>query len=126
MVDKKEEEQVENIDAENMEAWQQTISAMQELEHLNCALYHHPQDPAGKAVNFIQQQFGLNGTPLEALRIPICKDCEDALNGNEWILFYCIRCNQSRWVSRKYSHHYYAPDIHIQWLDECPGCKNNA
>lgn len=98
------------------------MDAERDLEGQRCMLYHHPQDPAGKAVDYLNQKFGFDGNVQDILRVPICQDCVDALLGDEWVLMYCVHCNESRWVSRKYSFHAYPDGLKIKWIDGCPGC----
>ena len=98
------------------------MSAEADLEGMRCGLFHHKQDPAGLAVDFLHQHFGFGGNATDTLRIPVCQDCVDALLGDEWILMFCIHCNQSRWISRKWSRNAYPPGLSIKWIDGCPEC----
>lgn len=109
-------------DAEELDKLLYMMDAERALEGQACGLYHHPKDPSGKAVDFLNQGFGVDGSVQNILRIPVCEDCVKALQDEEWILFYCVHCNESRWVSRKWSKHPYPPDMKIKWFDGCPEC----
>ena len=55
------------------------------------------------AVNYISLPMGINGQVTEHLTWAICKECEEALQGEEWVLMACLNCGQTRWVSRRHS-----------------------
>ncbi len=77
------------------------------------------------AVNYIVIPIGykkneVRNISVRELVIPICGDCLSALQEEEWTLFYCLECGESRWVLRclaknKYRHK-------ILWLNGCPEC----
>ena len=56
------------------------------------------------------------------LIIPICEECANALCENEWLLIYCIECNNNHWINREYASNKYHPSDHIIWLKGCPEC----
>ncbi len=49
-----------------------------------------------EAVNVLMQLFAGKGGSAE-VQIFICQECQDALLGEKWQLFYCIGCCRSAW-----------------------------
>ena len=101
----------------------------------HCHLKHSAEDPAENhpAIDYLCQDFGqeasvdfghaINENFVSfSIRIPICKECVEALLGEEWVLCYCIHCNSSQWVCKKYSRLQFPFWMHIKWMDECPIC----
>ena len=79
-------------------------------------------DPASNhpAVNFLCQTVeDVDGNQIE-LRIPICQECENALQGDDWVLMYCIDCNHSQWVCKRLAKHDYPEKV--MWVTFCPYC----
>lgn len=104
------------------------LGLLAQLENEYCELNHGPQTDQHNhpAVDFIIQPFGYNVNELEevAVRemiIPVCTDCAEALQGDEWTLFYCFECCSSQWVHRKLSRNRYRHSI--LWLRGCPECS---
>ena len=54
--------------------------------------------------------------------IPICNECALGLEGNEWVLLYCLECNKSQWIAREKAKNKYHPDDHIIWKIGCHNC----
>ena len=111
------------------------FQAILELKGEKCHLKHSPHDLAEnhQAVDFICQDIGReimtdDGIMVEVLeatlRIPICKECAEALYGDDWVLLYCVGCNNSQWVCKRLSSRVYADGLHIKWVDMCPNCYN--
>ena len=50
-----------------------------------------------------------------------CSDFAEALQGNEWTLFYCFECGSSQWVSRKHAKTRYRHNI--LWMSGCSECS---
>jgi hypothetical protein len=109
------------------------IHALIDLEGEHCHLKHSTEDPAENhpAVDYLCQGFGdkietndgsIIEVPDSIIRIPICAECVEALLGDEWILLYCVNCNSSQWICRKYAKYPYPPWLHVKWMDECPIC----
>lgn len=82
--------------------------------------YHPAVDYLCKKIGYIIPD-GENIAEAE-LRIPVCQECVDALLSNEWIIFYCIECNASQWLCRKYARKEYPQDINIIAFKSCPKC----
>ena len=98
-----------------------------ELFDETCGLKHSIEDPAEnhKAVNYLCQRLGnskINSQDQE-IRIPICEECVDALNDENWILVYCVYCFKSQWVCRRLAKKTYPKGNLIYWLDVCPFCS---
>jgi len=121
---------------EKVEGVIQDFQAMLELEGEKCCLKHGTDDPAENhpAVDFICQNIGreevtddgISVDVIEAtLRIPVCKECIEALYGDDWVLLYCVGCNSSQWVCKRLSKRIYPPGLHIKWMDVCPNCYKN-
>ena len=97
--------------------WQ--LDGIVDLLISDCALNHHTETNP-PAINFIMVEVG-----GDVLRIPVCKECEEALQGDAWVLLYCINCNRSQWVNKKLSKklYLYTENEHIKFMKECPFCK---
>lgn len=96
------------------------------LEGQTCALKHSKKDPSEnhQAVDYLGQNIGnqTKGVTTEILVIPICQECVDALCDKNWLLFYCIGCNQSQWLYKPLAKRIYSSDEHIIFLTTCPHC----
>jgi len=71
------------------------------------------------AVTYINQKFrGFRAV------IPICQICVNRLEHDDWVLLYCVRCNQSIWIYKpeSISPTNYKKGEHIKWLDYCKFC----
>lgn len=84
---------------------------------------HHEKCPA---IDYIIQPFGYSVNDIEEVAVremivPVCVDCAEALQGNEWTLFYCFECCSSQWVYRKFAKNRYHHTI--LWLRGCPECS---
>ncbi|RLD70375.1 MAG: hypothetical protein DRI98_08070 [Bacteroidetes bacterium] len=104
------------------------IVAEAELEGQECVLNHH-DDLERPAVDFLCHQMGfeLPGGKHKAdseLRIPVCEECVQGLTSGEWILFYCVGCNESQWLQKKYAKMNYQEGTNIIALKTCPKCHN--
>ena len=97
-----------------------------ELEGETCGLKHSEADPAENhpAVDFLCQGLGdqETGEVKQELRIPVCKECAEALYDTDWILCYCTYCHKSQWIYRPYSKIEHPEGNGIYWLDVCPFC----
>ena len=102
------------------------MMAKLELEGKTCCLKHSRYDPAENhpAVEYLCQKLGDQKTGVETqeLRIPICKECVDALNNPDWILAYCTYCQESQWIYRPKAKTHHPEGNGIYWLDVCPHC----
>ena len=91
-----------------------------------CGLKHSKEDPSEDhpAVEYLCQHLGNPGTgeAQEQLRIPVCKDCLEALYDPNWILMYCVYCHRSQWLYRPYAKLNYPDGNVIYWMDVCPFC----
>jgi hypothetical protein len=112
-----------NVD-EEFENGINELHARIDLTNEHCHLKHSKEDPAENhpAVDFLCQNLGYENFVTETIRIPICQECVEALLSEEWILFYCVGCNNSQWLNRKYAKHPYPFWLHVHWMDTCPVC----
>ena len=95
------------------------------IDQLDCCLFHREDIP--KAVDYLTQNIGYKKEVQAQLSIPICKECAEALYSGEWILLYCINCNQSRWVNKNLTDRLYLYEDavnNILWMDRCPECTD--
>lgn len=104
------------------------LGLLAQLENEHCELNHGPNTDTKHypAVDYIVQPFGYTINELEEVAVremivPVCSDCSQALQGNEWTLFYCIECCSSQWVNRKFAKNRYRHTI--LWLRGCPECS---
>ena len=88
-----------------------------ELSEANCALNH--KDAIPSAVDYIIQKF-LDYT----LTIPVCKECVQKLQSDDWVLLYCTTCCESCWIYKPNSKKpwLYEEGEHVRWMDQCPVC----
>lgn len=91
-----------------------------------CALKHNDEEDH-PAVDYLCQRFGQTNddgtyTIDFEVRIPICSECAEGLYDENWILFYCVKCNESQWLSRRLARREYPKEVGIIWFDECPHC----
>jgi len=100
------------------------IQSMMNIQDDFCALWHMKGEEIPRAVDYIVQNLGYSesNTVTEQIRIPICKECLDALNSGEWVLFYCVQCNQSRWHNCSHSYKDWGNNV-IKFFNGCPSCK---
>lgn len=99
------------------------IHAKMDLIGQRCGLYHIPGEELPEAVNYIIQEFGMEGAPVTKVRIPVCQECIEGLLSGEWILLYCLQCNQSRWALRdRIKTQYINKNKPINWMKYCPHC----
>ena len=102
------------------------LALLADLATANCELKHYAGAPPCRAVDYIVLPVGYRDGACEVavreVAIPVCAECADSLQGDEWTLLYCIECNSSQWIARakarlKYRHH-------LIWLRGCPECTN--
>lgn len=104
------------------------LGLLAQLEHEFCELNHGPDTYLEKrpAVDYIIQPFGYNVNEIEEasvreMIVPVCTDCSEALQGDDWTLFYCFECCSSQWVYKKFAKNRYRHNI--LWLRGCPACS---
>ena len=103
-----------------------------ELHDAHCELNHgQKDDPVDHpAVNYITIPLG-DRTSKETdkeLTIPVCVECLQALEGDEWTLLYCLECTASAWVCQEYAKLRYenaktGQHYHMIALAGCPKCS---
>jgi hypothetical protein len=102
------------------------LMAKLELEGEHCRLKHSKADPAENhpAVDYLCQKLGdqETGEVKQEIRIPVCKECAEALYDEDWILCYCTYCHESQWIYRPYSKVEHPEGNGIYFLDICPHC----
>jgi len=104
------------------------LIAEAELTDQTCMLNHN-DNIERSAVDFLCHQIGLelpngNYQADSELRIPICEECVAGLTSGEWVLFYCVGCNESQWLQKKYAKMNYKEGTNIIALKTCPKCHN--
>ncbi len=107
------------------------IDRLQLLANLSeefCELNHGPDTNREDfpASNYTITPIGYTDNEIEEvtareLVIPVCHECAEALQGEEWTLLYCLECSESRWVYRQLAKNNYRH--HILWLKGCPDCS---
>jgi hypothetical protein len=97
------------------------VLLMAELENTECQLKHN-DDETHRACDFITCPMGYADIGItDFITIPICKECIEALMGDEWVLLYCVHCNSSQWVYKPLSKREYTEKI--VWMTKCPKCE---
>jgi len=86
-----------------------------------CDLWHFPGEHR-EAVATLCQNFKAPDMSMVELRVAVCKDCMEALQDYNWILYYCVGCHESRWASRELSRKIYPFGNLVYWIRECPEC----
>jgi hypothetical protein len=93
----------------------------------HCELNHGPgiENERYPAVDYLVWPVGYRESPnvstaVRDYAVPICQDCLDALEGEEWTLLYCNQCCSSQWVLRAISRLEYRHSV-IR-LRGCPKC----
>jgi hypothetical protein len=99
-----------------------------ELVGQACGLQHH-DNIEQPAVDFLCHRIGYTlpddeHVPDTELRIPVCEECAQGLVSEEWLLFYCIRCNESQWLNKNLAKMNYEEGTNIIALKQCPKCCN--
>ncbi|MFZ5775943.1 MAG: hypothetical protein ACOY3Z_10715 [Thermodesulfobacteriota bacterium] len=105
------------------------LQLLAELTGEFCELNHGPETRREDypAVDYLVMPFGYTQNEVEAvsvreLVVPVCRECAEALLGEEWTLLYCFECCSSQWISRRHSRFNYRH--HILWLRGCPHCTH--
>lgn len=106
----------------------ETVVLIAELSAgVQCELNHGPEEPP-QAFDYLCLPLGITKCDVSEVKhnltIPICKECSLTIQGDEWILLYCIDCGNSRWIARKLAKHKYREQDHCLWLRGCPECSN--
>ena len=75
-----------------------------------------------QAIDYINQKIGYTGQVMYEVTIPICEECVQRLQATEYVLLYCLKCADNKWVYKPYAKlDYY--NKHICWMSCCPECK---
>lgn len=105
------------------------VLLLSQLAEDRCSLNHGPGVSEGccPASDYLVVPMGfreneISEVAVRELIIPVCFECAQALNGDEWTLIFCIDCSASRWVYRKLAKNSYRH--HVLWLRGCPDCSN--
>lgn len=105
------------------------VGLLAELTGEHCNLNHGPQTvPADyPACNYLvlpigYQEDSIREVSVRELVIPVCGECSQALQEDEWTLLYCFECGSNRWVCRRLAKNSYRH--HVLWLRGCPDCAN--
>jgi len=105
----------------------QTLHLLADLDSEHCQLNHGPgvDTSAVAAVDYLVLPVGyaedeVAEQVVRELAIPLCAECREALQGEEWTLLYCLECGESRWVYRQLARNRYRH--HVLWLKGCPDC----
>lgn len=101
-----------------------------ELVNQQCSLQHKDQGDH-PAVEYIVCPMGMKQSDIVSEvqayhTIPICKECAESLQNDEWVLIYCYKCNESQWVYKPLSRIRYKVDQHIIWIEGCPKCSEKT
>lgn len=102
------------------------LALLADLSESTCELRHYKENPP-KACDYVVVPLGYKESENVEVRekelvIPVCQECAETLQGEEWTLLYCFECNSSRWISRELAKNSYRH--HVLWLRGCPDCSN--
>lgn len=105
------------------------LHLLAELDSEHCQLNHGPGVDTSRiaATDYLVQPVGYRERAdcdivTREMVVPVCFDCVQALQGEEWTLFYCLDCGESRWVCRQKAKNRYRH--HVLWLKGCPECSS--
>lgn len=73
-----------------------------------------------KAVDYVIQPVGKDNNVEIELVIPVCLGCSKYIGHYEWVLLYCVKCNESQWVYKPWAKLTYTESV--VWMNECPRC----
>lgn len=99
-----------------------------ELVNSHCELAHEPGTVPPRAVDYIVQPMGFkksdegNECITNYFTIPICQECRESLDGEEWVIFICSKCLSSHWCNRRHANQVYGKDPVIWMPLGCPDC----
>jgi len=101
------------------------LGLLANLSESYCELSHGIDTEKKKAVDYLVVPMGYkesNGieTVTDFLTIPICQECKEAIESNEWILLYCLNCNESQWIIKELARHQYSNNVNF--MKYCPKC----
>jgi len=119
---------MENLDQEN-KSWIKIsdlvdfTEALQSIENSTCAL-RHPDGETPQAINVITIPMGYGSNKTHVFQIPVCAECMDFLRSKNWVVYYCIACNESRWRYKPAAKLRYCKKT-ICLMDSCPICNPN-
>lgn len=104
------------------------LHLLAELDSEHCHLNHGPGIDTSRiaATDYLVLPIGYRESAdcdvaMREMVIPVCFDCVQALQGEEWTLLYCLECGDSRWVCRQLAKNRYRH--HVLWLKGCPDCS---
>ncbi|HLD90724.1 MAG TPA: hypothetical protein VI911_06905 [Patescibacteria group bacterium] len=107
------------------------LQLLVELTDAHCELNHGPNTRNEKfpAVDYITIPLGKDNLVENTLVVPVCIDCFEGLQSEEWTLLYCMRCGESHWVLQElaklhYTNMHTMNHYHLIGLDGCPHCAS--
>jgi hypothetical protein len=105
------------------------LRLLAELVDAHCELNHGPDthNEDFPAVDYITIPLGKDDTIGNNLVVPVCIDCLDGLQSDEWTLLYCMRCGENHWIFQPLAKLHYMnmntmKHYHAIGLDGCPHC----
>lgn len=108
------------------------LRLLAELTDTHCELNHGPDslNEDFPAVTYITIPLGKNNVVENTLVVPVCTDCLEGLQSDEWTLLYCMRCGESHWVLQQLAKLHYVNistmnHYHLIGLDGCPHCAKD-
>lgn len=109
----------------------ETLHLLVDLADSNCELNHGDQvTRTPQAVDYLTLRMGYNAdeTSEDKLVIPVCQDCINSLEDDEWTLIYCFECSSSQWVDQKlakldYTNRVTGKHHHMIGVVGCPKCS---
>jgi len=103
------------------------LHLLAELDSEHCQLNHGPGVDTRQiaATDYLVLPVGYDESAdcdvvTREMVIPVCFDCIQALQGEEWTLLYCLDCGESQWVKRQIAKNRYRH--HVLWMKGCPEC----
>lgn len=107
------------------------LTLLADLAETHCVLNHGPDTDNTNypAVDYVTIPLGKDGEVTDQLVVPVCSDCLDGLQSDEWTLLYCLECGASQWVFQPLAKLSYLKiatlsRYHLIGIVGCPKCTN--
>ena len=99
-----------------------------ELEDAHCGLNHGPKVDTTEiqAAAWLVLPFGDQETKVATtdLVVPICAECAESMDDDDWVLVYCLECSKSQWIYKPLAKYKYPKNLILS--TSCKHCSKKA